>query len=296
MSNVTLDQHFNYRLLLKAVIPSIIMMIFTSLYSIVDGLFISRFAGKAAFAAVNLIFPYIMMVGGTGFMMGAGGSALVCKIRGEGDSEKANKIFGFLILCTLILGVIISVFSIVFIEPIGIALGADADMLPHVKLYGTIMLSGMALFMLQNCFQSFLRAAERPRLGLICTVGSGITNMIGDALLVGLFDLGVLGAGLATVSSYLVGTVIPLFLFLNKKSSCWLKLRSISFDFRALGRTVWNGLSELVSNIAMSVVGLLYNFELMKYFGEDGVAAYGVIMYVGFVFVAVFIGYSMGVA
>ena len=161
MSNVTLDQHFSYRLLLKAVIPSIIMMIFTSLYSIVDGLFISRFAGKAAFAAVNLIFPYIMMVGGTGFMMGAGGSALVCKIRGEGDAEKANKIFGFLILCTLILGAIISVVSIIFIEPIGIALGADSDMLPHVKLYGTIMLSGMTLFMLQNCFQSFCSWSAR---------------------------------------------------------------------------------------------------------------------------------------
>lgn len=296
MANVTLDQHFTYKLLIKAVVPSIVMMIFTSLYSIVDGLFISNFAGKDAFASVNFIFPLIMLIGGLGFMMGAGGSALVCKIRGAGDPVKANKIFGFLALCTLILGLVMAGVGIALIRPVAKVLGATSEMMPYVVTYGTIMLCGMPLFMLQNFFQSFLIAAERPRLGLVATLCSGFGNIIGDALLVGLFKLGIVGAASATVTAYAIGTIIPLIHFLNKKSDCWLKLSSISIDFKALGQTVWNGLSELVSNIAMSVVGLLYNYELLRYFGEDGVSAYGVIMYVGFIFVAIFIGYSMGVA
>ncbi len=296
VKSVSLDQHFSFKLLIKAVIPSILMMIFTSIYSIVDGLFISNFAGKASFAAINLIYPFVMVIGAIGFMMGAGGSALVCKTRGQGDPVKANKIFSLVIYSTVVIGILVSVVCIVFFKPIALAMGATAEMLPYCLVYGRILLASITFFMLQNLFQSFLVAAERARFGLYITLSSGLLNMILDALLVGLFRLGVTGAGLATLSAQAVGALIPFFYFVSKKNKSWLHLGKAEMDFKALGKTIWNGSSELIANIAMSLVSIVYNYQLLRFYGEDGVAAYGVIMYVGFVFVAVFIGYSMGVA
>ncbi|MCQ2796839.1 MAG: polysaccharide biosynthesis C-terminal domain-containing protein [Bacilli bacterium] len=296
MKNVSLDQHFSFRLLLRAVIPSILMMIFTSIYSIVDGLFVSNFAGKLPFASINLIFPFVMVVGAIGFMMGTGGTALVCKVRGEGDPVRANKVFSLVVYATIAIGIAVSTVCIIAFKPIAIAMGATEEMLPYCLVYGRILLAGVTLFMLQNLFQSFLMAAERPRFGLWITIAAGVMNMVLDALLVGIFKLGIVGAAAATVSAEAVGALIPLFYFISKRNKSWLRLGRPQMDFKALGKTMWNGSSELVANIAMSLVSIAYNKQLMVYYGENGVAAYGVIMYVGFVFVAIFIGYSMGVA
>ncbi len=296
MKNVSLDQHFSFKLLLKAVIPSILMMIFTSIYSIVDGLFVSNFAGELSFEAVNLIMPFVMVIGAIGFMMGTGGSALVCKIRGQGDQVKANKIFSLVIYSTIVIGVVVSSICIIFFKPIAIAMGASDEMLPYCLNYGRILLGGITLFMLQNLFQSFLVAAERPRFGLWITLAAGVMNIVLDAVLVGALNLGVIGAASATVASEAVGALIPLFYFISRKNRSWLRLGKMQFDIKALFQTMWNGLSELVSNIAMSLVSIVYNKQLMNFYGSKGVAAYGVIMYVGFIFVAIYIGYSMGVA
>lgn len=293
---VHLNEHFTYKKLFKAVLPSIFMMIFTSIYSVVDGLFVSNFAGKTAFAALNLIFPAIMILGAVGFMMGAGGSALVAKTLGEGDREKANKIFSMVIYFTTIVGIILSVIVFIFIEPIAKLLGSTPEMLPDCVLYGRILVGGNFMFMLQNLFQSMFIVAEKPVLGFIVTVVAGITNIVLDALFVAAFHWGITGAAVATVTSYVVGGVIPLFYFLNKNNKSLLRLVKTKFDFKSIGQSCLNGSSELLTNVSSSVVGMLFNMQLLKIAGEDGVAAYGVIMYLAFVFSAIFIGYAIGVA
>lgn len=293
---VHLNEHFTYKKLFKAVIPSIFMMIFTSIYSVVDGLFVSNFAGKTAFAAINLIMPAIMILGAVGFMMGAGGSALVAKTLGEGDKDKANKIFSMVIYFTAIVGIITSAIVFILIKPIAEFLGATEDMLPSCVLYGRILIAGNVIFMLQNLFQSMFIVAEKPVLGFIVTVIAGLTNIILDALFVGAFKWGITGAAVATVISYFVGGIIPMFYFLNSKNKSLLKLVKAKIDFKVIGQSSLNGSSELLTNISASIVGMLFNMQLLKVAGEDGVAAYGVIMYLAFVFSAIFIGYSIGVA
>ncbi|MCH5163876.1 MAG: MATE family efflux transporter [Clostridiales bacterium] len=292
---IQLSDHFTYKKLLRFTLPSIVMMIFTSVYGVVDGFFVSNFAGKTPFAAVNFIMPFLMILGSAGFMIGAGGSALISKTLGEGDNEKAKRVFSLLVYVTLIGGVIIAVLGIIFIRPIGALLGAQGSMLDDCVVYGRIILIALPFFMLQNEFQTFFVTAEKPQLGLIVTVIAGVTNMVLDALLVAVLKWGLVGAAVATAASQLVGGVVPLVYFFRKNSSL-LKLGKTSFDGRALGKTCFNGMSELLSNISMSIVSMLYNMQLLKYIGEDGVAAYGVLMYVNFIFFAIFIGYSVGSA
>ena len=293
--DIRLSDHFTYRKLLRFTLPSIGMMVFSSIYGVVDGFFVSNFVGKTPFAAVNFIMPFLMILGALGFMFGAGGSALISKTLGEGEGEKANRIFSMIVYVSILVGVVIAVLGILFIEPIARLLGAEGEMLSHCVLYGRIILMAIPAFMLQMEFQTFFITAERPQLGFAVTVASGVTNMILDALLVAVLPLGLAGAALATALSQAVGGLLPLFYFFRTKKAL-LHLTKPSFDGRALLRVCTNGSSELMSNISMSVVGMLYNFQLMKYAGEDGVAAYGVLMYVGFIFVAVFIGYSIGTA
>ena len=292
---IQLSDHFNYRKLLTFTFPSVAMMIFTSIYGVVDGFFISNFVGITEFAAINLILPFIMMVGCFGFMFGAGGSALVSKTFGNGDGEKANRIFSMLIYVGIGSGVLISFFSIIFLEPIAILLGADESMLDFCVAYGRILLLSLPAFMLQNMFQSFLITAEKPALGLVVTLAAGCTNMILDALFIAVFKLGVVGAALATALAQCVGGIVP-FIYFARKNTSLLKLGRLKLDARALIISCLNGSSELVTNISLSVVSILYNFQLMKFAGENGVAAYGAVMYVSFIFIAVFIGYSIGVA
>ncbi|RGT75325.1 MATE family efflux transporter [Ruminococcus sp. AF18-22] len=292
---IQLSDHFNYKRLLKFVFPSIIMMVFTSIYGVVDGLFVSNIVGKAAFAAINLIMPVNMIFGGIGFMLGTGGSALVAKTLGEKEPEKANRYFTMMILITVIIGVIISAIGIGIMRPVSIFLGADEAMLPNCILYGRIMMAFNVSFMLQNAFQGFLITAEKPSLGLAVTVVAGITNMVLDALFIGVFHWGVAGAALATGVSQCVGGLIPLVYFLRPNRSL-LRLVKTKLEIRPIVKACVNGSSEMVSSVTSSVVGILYNFQLLKYAGQNGVASYGVLMYVQFTLATIFIGYSMGIA
>lgn len=292
---IQLSDHFNYGKLLRFTLPSIIMMLFTSVYSVVDGFFISNFVGITPFAAINLIFPFTMLLSAFGFMFGTGGTALVSAALGMRQNERANRIFSMLVYIGIATGIILALLGIVFIEPIAIWMGADNDLLPYCVIYGRILLIALPGFMLQNMFQSFLITAERPKLGLAVTVVAGITNIVLDALFIIVFQWGVVGAALATALSQYVGGIIPLIFFLRKNGSL-LQLGKATFDTKALLRTCTNGASELVTNISMSVVSILYNLQLMRLAGENGVAAYGAVMYISFVYAAVFIGYSIGVA
>lgn len=280
---------------MRFTLPSIIMMIFTSIYSVVDGFFVSNFVGKTPFAAVNFIMPFLMILGAFGFMFGTGGSALISKTMGEGDKERAKQLFSLFIYVSAGCGVVIAAAGIIFIGPVAALLGADGTMLEDCVRYGRIILIALPAYMLQFEFQSFFVAAEKPHLGLVVTIAAGVTNMTLDALLVAVFSLGLVGAAAATAISQCVGGIIPLIYFLCPNSSI-LRLTRTKFDGRALFKACTNGASELMSNISMSIVGMLYNMQLIKYAGENGVAAYGVLMYVNFIFLAAFIGYSVGTA
>ena len=292
---IQLSEHFSYKKLLRFTLPSIIMMIFTSIYSVVDGFFVSNFVGKTPFAAVNFIMPFLMILGAFGFMFGTGGSALISKTMGEGDKERAQQLFSLFIYVSVGCGVVIAAAGIIFIRPVAALLGADGTMLEDCVRYGRIILIALPAYMLQFEFQSFFVAAEKPHLGLVVTIAAGVTNMTLDALLVAVFSLGLVGAAAATAISQCVGGIIPLIYFLGPNSSI-LRLTRTKFDGRALFKACTNGASELMSNISMSIVGMLYNMQLIKYAGENGVAAYGVLMYVNFIFLAAFIGYSVGTA
>ena len=293
--SIKLSDSFSYKRLIQFTLPSVAMMVFTSIYGVVDGFFVSNYAGKTAFAAVNLIMPFLMLLGTVGFMFGTGGSALVAKYMGQGRAEKANRLFSLFVYFSAALGTVISVLAFIFIRPIAVALGADGAMLQNCVLYGRIIIAAAPAFILQQEFQSFFVTAQKPTLGLIATVVSGVTNMVLDALFVGGFGWGIAGAAAATALSQLVGAVIPLCYFFRKNNSP-LRLGKTGYNGKALLKAAANGSSELMSNVSMSLVNMLYNFQLMKYAGENGVASYGVLMYVNFVFIAVFIGYSIGMA
>lgn len=292
---IQISESFSYRKLIRFTIPTITMMIFTSIYSVVDGIFVSNFVGSAPFAALNLIFPAVMMLGAVGFMIGTGGSALVAKTLGEGKSDQANRYFSMLILCVVISGLALTVLGLLTVRRVAMLLGATGTMLEDCVLYGGILLFGNVAFMLQNSFQSFLVVAERPQLGLGISILAGVTNMVSDFLLIYVFRLGLAGAAWATVLSQVVGGIVPLIFFLRKNSTP-LRLVQCRFDGRALWKSCMNGSSEMLTNLSMSLVNMLYNMQLMKYAGSDGVAAYGIIMYISFVFVATFLGYSIGVS
>lgn len=292
---IKLSDHFTYKRLLRFVIPSIGMMIFTSIYGIVDGYFVSNYVGKTEFAAVNLIMPFPMLLGAFGFMIGTGGSALVSMTLGQGKKREANEIFSMLIKVLVISGLIMSVLGIIFTREIAIFLGATDDLVEHCVVYGRLLLVALTPFMLQNVFQSFLVTAEKPDLGLKITIIAGLTNIVLDFLFIGVFRLGLVGAAIATGISQIVGGGLPLIFFMRENNS-ELRLISAKINWRYLGKTCFNGSSELMTNVSLSLVNMLYNLQLMKYAGENGVAAYGVIMYVNFIFVGVFVGYAFGSA
>jgi len=294
---IQLSDHFTYRRLIRFILPSVGMMIFTSIYLVVDGFFVSNFAGKTPFAAVNLIMPLINIFATVGFIFGTGGSAIVAKTFGEGDKEQANKYFSLFTYVSFALGIILSVLGILFIRPIASALGAEGVMLNNACLYARIILLALPFNILQVYFQTFFITAEKPELGFAITLSSGVTNMILDAILVILLPqpYKLAGAAVATSMSQVVGGVVPLFYF-GRKNSSILQMGKTKFDIKALLKACVNGSSEFMSNVAMSVVGMLYNIQLLKYAGENGVAAYGVMMYVSMIFSAAYVGYSIGSA
>lgn len=292
---IQLSDHFTYSRLLRFTLPSIAMMIFTSIYGVVDGIFVSNFAGKTAFAAINLIIPYLMVFSTLGFMIGTGGTALVSMTMGTGDSRKANEIFSLLTYTAIAGGIALTALSMVFMRPAAKLLGGEGQMLEDAVTYGYIVQSVLTAYILQYAFQSFCMAAEKPNLALIMTVVSGCANIVLDALFVGFLRWGLIGAAVATAIAQTIGAVIPIVYFARKNSSP-LKLGKCRFDGKSLLRTATNGSSELMSNLSMSLVSMLYNIQLMAHAGENGIAAYGVIMYVNFIFIAVFIGLSIGAA
>ena len=292
---IRLSDHFTYSRLFRFTLPSVMMMVFTSIYGVVDGLFVSNFAGKTAFAAINLIMPYLMVMGSIGFMIGTGGSALVSMTMGQDKEERANQLFSMMILFTVITGVLTSVLGNLAMERMALFLGATEEMMHDCLIYGWIVNGFNFAFMLQNLFQSFFVTAEKPRLGLYVTVAAGLTNMILDAFFVGVLRMGVAGAAWATGFSQVVGGVLPLLYFARKNTSR-LHIVPVRLERSPILKACGNGSSELMSNISSSLVSMLYNFELMKMLGEDGVSAYGVLMYVSFIFVAIDIGYSVGSA
>ena len=291
--NIQLSEHFTVSKLLKFVAPSIIMMIFTSIYGVVDGFFVSNFVGKTQFAAVNLIMPFIMAVVTVGFMLGTGGSALVAKTLGEGDESKAKKYFSMIVYTALIGGIILSVISFFLVRPIAVLFGAEGELLEYSVLYAHILVFSLPMFMLQNVFQVFFVTAEKPHLGLYVIISAGVTNMILDFLFIAVFHFGLAGAAVATAIGETVGGLVPMIYFARPNSSR-LKLVRTKPEWKALGQACFNGSSELMTNLSASVVNMLYNFQLMKFAGQDGIAAYGVIMYVNFIFIAIFIGFSIG--
>ncbi len=292
---IQISDHFHYKKLFRFVMPSIIMMVVTSIYGIVDGLFISNFAGKDPFAAINFIMPVIMILGGTGFMIGTGGTALVSKIMGEGDKEKANQYFTLMILFAIALGLVLTTLGLFIMRPVAKFLGASEDMIDYCVLYGKILVGFTPFFMLQNIFQSFLAAAEKPKLGLIITLIAGVTNILLDALFIVFFQWGVAGAAIATGIGQMLGGILPLIYFARKNTSL-LRLVKTKIEIKPILKSCANGSSELMTNVASSIVSMLYNYQLMKFIGKNGVAAYGVLMYVQFVFLAIEIGYSIGSA
>ena len=297
---IQLSDRFTYGRLFRFVAPPIIMMVFTSIYSIVDGLFVSNFDPGLPFAALNLIFPLIMILGSVGFMLGTGGNALVAKYLGRGEKERANKIFSLLVYAAIVFGVILSLVGISVARPVAVFLceseqdltGEErAKLVEYCVLYARIILLALPAFMLQNAFQGFFVTAEKPRLGLYVTLLAGLCNVVLDALLVPSF--GLKGATIATAISQCVGGVLPVFYFLSKNDSL-LRLGKASCDFRALGNACFNGSSEFLTNVSSSVVSMFFNAQLMKFVGYNGVSAYGIIMYISFIFIAVFLGYSIG--
>lgn len=292
---IQLSDHFTYKRLLQFTFPSVIMLVFTSIYGIVDGFFVSNFVGKTPFAALNFIMPVLMILGCIGFMFGTGGSALIAKTMGEGDKQKANETFSLIVYVSAACGALLSVLGIVLLRPIAVLLGAQGQLLSDCLLYGRIILIALPFYILQYEFQCLFSTAEKPKLGLYVTIAAGITNMILDALFIAAFHWGLAGAAAATALSQFVGGLIPL-LYFSRKNTSLLRLVKCKWNGKALLKTCTNGASELMSNISISLVSMLYNAQLMKYIGEDGIAAYGILMYVSWVFQAIFIGYSVGTA
>ncbi|EOS60047.1 MATE efflux family protein [Firmicutes bacterium M10-2] len=292
---IKLSDHFTYRNLLRFTLPSVVMVVFTSLYTIVDGIFVSNVAGSRAFAALNLIWPVIAIMGTIGFMIGTGGSALVAKLLGEHKEKEANACFSLLIYFLIAVSVVLSLISSTFIGQFAELLGATPEMIPDCVAYGRTLAFMLCGYFLQAAFQSFLVTAERPSLGLLLSLFAGFTNMTLDYLFICVFRMGIFGAALATGLSWIVGGFGPLIFFLSKNSTP-LRLGKPEWNWRHIGQSCFNGSSEMVTNLSMSVITVLYNYELMKLIGEGGVVAYGILQYISFVFAGAFLGYSMGIA
>lgn len=293
--DIRLSDHFNYSKLLRYSLPSIIMLVFTSVYGVVDGYFVSNYAGIPEFKAVNFIMPFLMLLGSAGFMFGTGGGAIISKTIGEGKTKKANKLFSLIVYTSVVCGVLLAVLGLLLLRPIAEILGAKGRLLEDCITYGRIILLALPAFILQYEFQCLFATAEKPKLGLYVTIAAGVTNIVLDALFVAVFSWGLKGAAAATALSQCVGGIVPIIYFAFPRG-CLLQLGKTKLDIKALSKTCVNGSSELMSNISMSIVSMMYNLQLMKYLGDDGVAAYGVLMYVSLVFQAVFIGYSVGTA
>ncbi len=293
--NIQLSDHFTYGKLLRYTLPCIVMLIVTSIYSVVDGLFVSNFVGKTPFTALNFIFPLLMILSGVGFMFGTGGGALIAKTLGEGHHRKANDIFSMVVYGALICGIVLMFFGIGIVRQVAVFFGAEGQLLEDSVIYARVYLIGLPGCVLQYAFQNLCATAGKPKLGLYVTIAAGVTNVVLDALFVACFSWGLAGAAAASAMSQYIGGFIPVLYFARKNTSLF-RLGKCSMDWKEMRKVCTNGASELLNNISMSITNMLYNIQLLRYIGEDGIAAYGVLMYVNLIFLAIFIGYSVGSA
>ena len=291
---IQLSDHFTYGRLVRFTMPSILMTLFTSIYATVDGLFVSNLVGKTAFAALNLIYPYLMILGGVGAMLGVGGSALVAKTLGERDVPRARRYFTMMMWLMLLTSVAATVLGIAFLRPVAYLFGATENLMDDMMTYGTVSLIFNTALQAQYTFQSYLIVAEKPKLAMWIIVGAGVANMVLDYLFMAVFGMGIAGAALATGLSQCVAGVLPLLWFLSRRNTSALRFARTRLEWKPMLRSCGNGASEMLSNASAAITGILYNLQLIRYAGEDGVAAYGVVMYAAFVFLGVFMGYSMG--
>lgn len=292
---IQLSDTFTYRKLIRFTLPSICMMVFTSIYGVIDGLFVSNFVGKVPFAAINMVIPFLMILGVVGSMFGTGGSALVAKLIGEKNKKKANEVFSLIVYTAFLVGIALSCIAYVFVDDIVSLLGADGTLAENAASYTEILLISLPFFMLQYLFQALFITAEKPKLGFIVTVLAGCLNIVLDYLFIVVFDWGLEGAAWATLSSQVAGGMFPLFYFFADNDSL-LRLTKTRFDFSALLKVCGNGASEFAQTVSGSLVSMLYNYQLIKYLGENGVAAFGVIMYVNYIFLSIYFGYALGIS
>ena len=293
MSN-SIAKDFKFFSLLRFALPTMVMMIFMSLYSIVDGIFISRLLGTNALSAANIVYPVISIVFAVGIMLSTGGSALIAKKLGEGKEREAREDFSFLTLVSFLFGIAILLIGNIFIEPIVRALGSTDALLPYCVDYLSVSLLLAPAAMLQMMFQTFFVTAGKPLIGLMLTISGGVANMILDYLFMGPFNMGISGAALATGIGELIPAVIGLFYFLFTRHSLYLTKPVVRFQ--VLKESCFNGSSEMVTNLSTAVVTYLFNITMLKFLGEPGVAAITIVLYGQFLFNALYMGFSMGVA
>lgn len=290
-----LSGHFTYRRLLRFVISPILMMICTSIYGVIDGFFVSNFIGKTAFAAVNLMMPVYLVAVAIGFMIGEGGNAIISKTLGEGNRILANQYFSLLVYVSSFIGLLLSIGGWLFIPQIAAGLGAHGELSRYCITYGRIILASQCFYVLQNVFQSFFIASGKPDLSLKVAIAAGLTNALLDLIFIVVLQWGIVGAAWATALGQMAGSLIPLFYFMHRNSS-FLRLTSTPLYPKILLKTFTNGSSDMVSVLSGSVVSIIYNYQLMAFAGENGLAAYGAMMYVNFIFMSIFLGYASGSA
>ena len=293
-SRLHLSEHFTYGKLLRFTLPSIVMNIFSSVYIIADGYFVANFAGKTEFAAVNLIMPFLNILGTIGYMFGVGGSALIAKTLGEKKQEQANRLFSLIVLVSAGLAVLMMAAGFVFMPQIAGLLGAEGSLLEYGVLYGRIFILALPSWIWVYEFQLFFVTAEKPSLGLAVTICAGLCNVVLDALFIICFQWGIAGAAAASALTQIVGGVFPLIYF-GRRNDSLLRLVKPVWDGGAVVKCCTNGSSEFMAEAAVSFVGIFYNIQLLKYAGEDGVVIYGLLMYVSLIFTAIFVGYSNGI-
>lgn len=280
--------------LLKFAAPSIVMMVFMSLYTIVDGIFVSRFLGSNALSSLNIVYPVISVAIALSTMLGTGGSAIISKYLGEGKNERAREALTQFVVLTLLLSFVLLILSEMFLTPISRLLGASDVLLADCRLYlGASMLFAPAC-MLQAVFQSFLVTAGRPGLGLLLMTGAGICNMILDYVLIVPCQMGIAGAALATGIGQCIPAVCGLCFFLFTRQD--LRFCRFTFSAKEILDACYNGSSEMVSQLSNAVITFLFNIVMMSLAGEHGVAAITILLYGQFLFNAVYLGFSIGIS
>lgn len=293
IKNNSIGREFGFFSLLKFALPSVIMMMVMGLYSMVDSMFVSRFVSTNALSAINVVYPVINLLIGLGVMLASGGSAVIAAKMGAGKTDEARRDFSMIVTIGLASSIVIAVAGLIFIRPIVTFLGASELLVDYAVTYLAIILMFAPANMLQMLFQMFFVTAGRPGLGLTFIIGAGLVNAVLDYVFIVPLGMGIAGAALATGIGYLIPAAAGLIFFFGKKKE--LYFTKPKFSAAVLGSSCSNGSSEMVSNLSMAVVTLVFNRIMMNLAGEDGVAAVTIVMYAQFLLSSIFMGFSLGV-